>query len=617
LLASNRFNSDFGGCVAFLAASKQPHGVTADRTEFLGRLGSLRSPAALGRIGLASAVNAGLDPCAAIQLHVDLAPGATEEVFFLIGEGANRKESLALIGQLQKQGQVESTWEAVRQQWDDLLGAITVETPDPGMDLMLNRWLLYQTLSCRLWGRTALYQSSGAFGFRDQLQDVLALLHTRPGIARAHILEAARHQFEAGDVLHWWNPPVGRGVRTRFSDDLLWLPFVTAEYVAATGDETLLNETIPFLKGEALKPDEMERYSQFETTEEAYSLYEHCRRALAKGTTAGAHGLPLMGTGDWNDGMNRVGIEGRGESIWLGWFLQATLKRFASLLPLMNDDPAPYLGQAEGYSRALAAHAWDGDWYLRAFYDDGSKLGTHADEECQIDSIAQSWAVLSGGADLAQAAQAMESVYRMLVKQAEQMVLLFTPPFDKSERDPGYIKGYLPGVRENGGQYSHAAIWSAWAFAELGQGERAMQLFQMLNPVSHTATPGQLERYKVEPYVIVADIYSAPAQAGRGGWTWYTGSSGWMYRLGLEAILGITRVGQALKVDPCIPGDWPGFKVEYRFGAAHYMINVENPHKLNRSTVHGQVWLDGKQLPDGLIPLVDDGLQHQVRVAIE
>ncbi len=362
--------------MAFLAANKKPHGVTADRTEFLGRKGSLRAPAALGRIGLESKVNAGLDPCAVIQLHVDLPPGATEEVFFLIGEGANRADSLALIGQFQAEGQIEAAWQSVQQQWDDILSAITVETPDPGMDLMLNRWLLYQTLSCRLWGRTALYQSSGAFGFRDQLQDVLALLHTRPDLVRAQILEAARHQFEAGDVLHWWNPPAGRGVRTRFSDDLLWLPYVTAEYVTATGDKSILNESIPFLKGELLKPEEAERYSQYESTTKTYTLYEHCRRALEKGATSGAHGLPLMGAGDWNDGMNRVGVDGRGESIWLGWFLYATLKRFAPLAVLMDENPSPYLDQAENYSRALEAQAWDGDWYLRAFYDDGSRLGS-------------------------------------------------------------------------------------------------------------------------------------------------------------------------------------------------------------------------------------------------
>ena len=612
LLASNRFNSEFGERVAFLAANKKPHGVTADRTEFLGRLGSLTNPAALGRIGLASAVNAGLDPCAAIQLHVDLAPGAVEEVFFLLGEGANRAESLALIEKIQTAGEVDSIWKAVQSQWDDILNAITVKTPDPGMDLMLNRWLLYQTLSCRLWGRTALYQSSGAFGFRDQLQDVMAVLLSRPDLARAHILEAASHQFEAGDVQHWWNPPADRGIRTRISDDPLWLPYVTAEYVSVSGDTSILSEAIPFLKGEVLKPTEMERYALFESTDKTFSLYEHCRRAMEKGTTSGVNGLPLMGTGDWNDGMNRVGVEGRGESIWLGWFLYATLKRFSTLAAQMKDDPAPFLQQAEKLTQALEAHAWDGDWYLRAYYDDGKLLGSHENSECRIDSIAQSWSVLSEAGEPKRAAQAMESVNRLLVKQAEQMVLLFTPPFDKTGDDPGYIKGYLPGVRENGGQYTHAAIWSAWAFAELGQGDRAGDLFHLLNPTNHADTPEKIRRYKVEPYVMAADIYSQFPNGGMGGWTWYTGSSGWMYRLGIEAILGITRTGAALTINPCIPSSWPEFKVDYRFGNTHYQISVENPQNINRGVK--QVLLDGKPLPGNQVPLVEDRLPHEVQV---
>jgi cyclic beta-1,2-glucan synthetase len=612
LLATNRFNSEFGERVAFLAANKTPHGVTTDRTEFLGRLGSLQAPAALGRIGLASAVNAGLDPCAAIQLHVDLAPGAAEEVFFLIGEGANRAESLALIGQVQEQGRVELLWQAVQQHWDDILNTITVETPDPGMDLMLNRWLLYQTISCRLWGRSGLYQSSGAFGFRDQLQDVLAVLHTRPGLAREQILNAAQRQFEAGDVLHWWHPPSGRGVRTRFSDDLLWLPYVTAEYVTASGDASILDEKIPFLVAEPLRPEEVERYGQYNPTAEGVTLYEHCRRAIEKGSTSGVHGLPLMGAGDWNDGMNRVGVGGHGESIWLGWFLHATLTRFSSLCGLMKDDPEPYHQQAARLTRALELHTWDGGWYLRAFYDDGSRLGSGENNECRIDSIAQSWAVLSQAADPLRAARAMESVDRLLVRDADQLILLLTPPFDKTAHNPGYIQGYPPGVRENGGQYTHAAIWTAWAFAMLGQGDRAGALFRLLNPVYHADTPEKAQRYMVEPYGIAADIYSQPPNTGTGGWTWYTGSAGWMYRLGIEAILGITCVGKSLNINPCIPGNWPGFKVDYRFGTAHYMISVENPEGANRGI--RQILLNGILLPDNRIPLTDDGRQHTLRV---
>ncbi len=553
-------------------------------------------------------------PAAAIQLHVDLAPGQVEEVYFLLGQGANHEESLALIGEYQDQEKIKSAWQSVHKLWDDILGTITVQTPDAGMDLMLNRWLLYQTLGCRVWGRTALYQSSGAFGFRDQLQDVLALLHSRPDLTREQIINSAQHQFEAGDVLHWWNPPSGRGVRTRFSDDLLWLPYVTAEYVTATGDQSILMERIPFLKGEPLKPEEVDRYSQFEATTELYTLYEHCRRALEKGSTAGVHSLPLMREGDWNDGMNRVGVEGRGESVWLGWFLHATLMRFATLCVLMKDDPEPYQQQAEKLSQALETHAWDGNWYLRAFYDDGSLLGSSTNMECQIDSIAQSWAVLSGAANPVRAGQAMKSVNKLLINRADQMIMLLTPPFDKTSHDPGYIKGYLPGVRENGGQYTHAAIWNVWAYASLGQGDRAQALYHLLNPIYHSDTPEKVARYKTEPYNIAADIYSVPPHTGNGGWTGYTGSAGWMYRLGMEAILGISRAGNMLKINPCIPKDWSGYKITYQFGSTRYLINVENPDSVNQGVQ--RVLLDGKALTDDRIPLSKDGEQHRVQVLL-
>jgi len=614
LLTKNAYNSEFGERIAFLATSKKPHGLTADRDEFLGRLGNFCSPAALGRIGLASNVHAGLDPCAAIQMHVDLEPGQEEEVFFLLGEGKDRAESISLISKYQTQGQIEQAWRAVSRQWEDLLGNITVHTPDAGMDLLLNRWLLYQTISCRLWGRTALYQSSGAFGFRDQLQDVLAVLHTRPQLARAHIMKAAGRQFEAGDVLHWWHPPSGRGVRTRFSDDLLWLPFVTAEYIKFTGDASILDERIPFLKADTLKPDEVERYGQYQVSEETYSLYEHCRRAIQKGSTAGSHGLPLMGTGDWNDGMNQVGAKGQGESVWLGWFLHATVTRFARLCDLQKDNSAQYRRQAESLARALETHAWDGNWYLRAYYDDGSRLGTSMDSECSIDSIAQSWAVLSEAANSRRALDAMESVNRLLVREADRLILLLEPAFDKTKRDPGYIKGYPPGVRENGGQYTHAAVWAAWAVAKLGQGDQAEELFRLLNPIYHADSPENVARYQVEPYGIAADVYSGPPYTGMGGWTWYTGSAGWMYRLGVEGILGISREGNTLVIDPCIPRKWPEYQVVYRFGGTTYKIQVKNPEGVNRGV--RQAWMDEEALQECRIPLTDDGQQHEIQLIL-
>ncbi|MDQ4078141.1 MAG: glycosyl transferase family 36, partial [Chloroflexota bacterium] len=616
LLAQNPYNEEFGERVAFMTTSQEPHGLTTDRTEFLGRMGSLRQPAALERVGLAGTVRPGVDPCAVMQLHIDLQPGEAQEVYFLLGEGANREEALRLVERFQEPEQVEEAWETLNAFWDKLLGTVTVNTPDPAMNLLLNRWLLYQDLSCRIWGRSAFYQSSGAFGFRDQLQDVMALLHAAPELAREQILLAARHQFEEGDVLHWWHPPSGRGVRTRIRDDLLWLPFVTAHYVAATGDRAILTEEAPFLQGEALAPDEEERYGHYEHTEQRYTIYEHCRRALAKGTTTGPHGLPLIGAGDWNDGMNRVGIEGRGESVWLGWFLYATLMRFAALAEQMGDEAqaAIYREQAEAYRQAIEAHAWDGAWYRRAYYDDGTPLGSSQNRECRIDSIAQSWAVLSGAGDPERAAQAMESVAEHLVREDDRLLLLFTPPFDKTPKDPGYIKGYLPGIRENGGQYTHAALWAVWAFAAMGDGDRAEALFRLLNPIYHSHTGDKAMRYRVEPYVVAADLYGVPPHVGRGGWTWYTGSGGWMYRLGVEAILGLRREGEMLRVEPSIPKAWPGYELTYQYGESIYQIRVENPEGLNRGVK--RVELDGEVVVEGAIPLVNDGRRHKVVVVM-
>jgi len=614
LLARNSYNSEFGGRLAFLASSLAPHGLTADRTEFLGRLGDRRRPAALQRIGLAGTVQPGTDPCAAIQVHIDLAPGEAAEFHFLVGQGDDRQAAMAALQRYRTPESVAAAWNAVQERWDSLLGAVTVETPEPAMDIMLNRWLLYQSLSCRIWGRSGFFQSSGAFGFRDQLQDVLALLHTAPELARDQILRAAAHQFEEGDVLHWWHPPSGRGVRTHIADDLLWLPFVTAHYVETTGDESILSEAAPYLRGDELAPGEDERYGHFETTEEVASLYDHCRAAIRRASTRGSHGLPLMGGGDWNDGMNRVGIQGKGESVWLGWFLYDTLTRFAAIAKLKGDIESfdVWKAQAEELQGALEKSAWDGDWYRRAYYDAGAPMGSRESLECQIDSISQSWAALSGAGDPERVRQALTSVRQRLVRDEDRLILLLEPPFDRTPLDPGYIKGYPPGIRENGGQYTHAATWLACAYASRGDGTQAEALYQLLNPIHHADTTEKAERYRGEPYVVAADIYSVPPHVGRAGWTWYTGSAAWLHRLGLEYILGLSRRHDRLAIRPAIPGHWEGYKLSYRHGTAIYHITVTNPDRVDAGV--RTVMVDGEVVPGNEWQLRDDGREHTVEV---
>ncbi|MEA4909946.1 MAG: hypothetical protein VB089_20155, partial [Anaerolineaceae bacterium] len=614
LFAANRYNTEFGERVAFLGASRKLHGMTTDRKEFLGRLGDLSSPAALKRIGLANSVRPGNDPCGALQIHLDIPAGGVERFHFVLGQGEDRRHAQSLVEKYQRPDAAGQAWEAAREKWERILETVQVETPDPAMNLLLNRWLLYQTLSCRIWGRSAFYQSSGAYGFRDQLQDVLAAMFADPLTTRGHILRAARHQFEAGDVLHWWHPPSGRGVRTRFSDDLLWLPYVTAHYALATGDFDILDEEIPFLIGALLEPDQDERYDQYSPSSQLYSLFEHCQRAIEKGSTQGAHGIPLMGSGDWNDGMNRVGIHGRGESIWLGWFLMDVLDAFAQVCERTGRQELAgrYRQRAQVYGQAIETHAWDGQWYLRAFYDDGTALGSQQNLECQIDAIAQTWAVISGKGDPQRQSMAMAAVMERLVRKEDGLILLFTPPFDHTLKDPGYIKGYLPGIRENGGQYTHAALWTVWALAQQGQGDKAGELFRLLSPIYHADTAEKVERYKVEPYVIAADVYGVAPHTGRGGWTWYTGSSGWMYRLGIEAILGVRRNPHGFTVEPCIPREWPGYQVTYRPGKGQFHIRVENPDAVQCGVK--AVWLDGELLTSPVIPVTGDGGEHHVRI---
>ncbi len=581
LLVTSDWNAEFGGRVAFLASKASVHGVTSDRTEFLGRRGDYARPEALERWGLSGRVDLGADPCAALQVHLDLAPGEEIETHFILGQSASRADALQLVARFRDASVVEAAWVGLQAYWDEVFGSTRVKTPEPAMDLMLNRWLLYQTLSSRVFGRTGFYQSSGAFGYRDQLQDVLALLHAAPWIARAHIVEAAAHQFEEGDVLHWWHPPSGRGVRTRCSDDLAWLPFVTAEYVAATGDAGILDEPVPFLHGEPLKPDEHDRYAQYEASSLSAPLFEHCRRAMDRAVTEGAHGLPLMGDGDWNDGMNRIGAAGRGESVWLAWFLSATMDRFAALATRRGEPAlaAMWLVHADSLRARTAEVAWDGAWYLRAFHDDGSLVGSAKSRGCRIDSIAQSWAVLGRGTpdgDEVRMRAAVRAADDDLVREADRLVLLFWPPFDSTLHDPGYVRAYPPGVRENGGQYTHAATWLGFAHAALGDGERAERIFRLLNPALRTGNAEDSARYRVEPYALAGDIYSCPPWVGRGGWSWYTGAAAWMWRLGVEAILGLRREDGHVRIAPCIPPSWKGFEAWVRVGLRTLHVVVDN-----------------------------------------
>ncbi len=618
IFARNPWSAAFGSRVAFVDLGGRQEDCTGDRRAFVGRNGTLARPSALASgARLSGTVGAGLDPCGALRTTVDIPAHGRVEIVVLLGEATDADEARSLIARY-RTANLDSVLAEVGRYWDEVLGAVQVKTPDRPMDIMLNGWLLYQTIACRVWARSAFYQASGAYGFRDQLQDGMAIAGTRPAMARAHLLRAAARQFVEGDLQHWWLPHSGQGVRTRISDDRAWLAFVVAHHVVATGDAAVLDEIVPFLEGQQLEAGEHDAFFHPTVSDETASLYEHCARALDHSLTVGAHGLPLIGTGDWNDGMNRVGEAGRGESVWLGWFLHAALEAFAPFAEARGEPERAALWRSHmvALRTAIEREAWDGDWYRRGFFDDGTLLGSAASEECRIDSIAQSWAVLSGAADPSRAEIAVASLDRELIRHKDGLALLFTPPFDKTALDPGYIKGYPPGVRENGGQYTHAATWSVMAFAALGDGDRAAGLFSLLNPINHARRRADVLRYKVEPYVIAADVYSVAPHVGRGGWTWYTGSAGWMQRAGVEAILGLRIEGDVMHLDPCIPKSWPGFEMWVRHGTARYRIVVENPEATGRGIRTAS--LDGTIVDERplRLRLVDDGAAHDIHVAL-
>ncbi len=617
LFATNPMHVLFGPRIAFIDLGGRQTEWTGDRREFIGRHGRLDRPVALNGSGpLSNRTGAGLDPCGALRTMLDVTANGSAEVVFLLGETDDAAAARALLLKY-READIDEALASVKQHWTQTLGVVQVTTPDRALDLMLNSWLIYQTLACRTWARAAFYQASGAYGFRDQLQDSMALVTARPDITRAHLLRAAARQYPEGDVQHWWVPTTGQGVRTRISDDRIWLAYAAAHYVASSGDTAILDEAVPFVDGPVLEPGADDAFTQPLITDYTASLFEHCARALDDSLALGAHGLPLIGTGDWNDGMNRVGADGRGESVWLGWFLYATLTAFA---PYASErDPARasrWLSHAATLREALERNAWDGAWYRRGYFDDGTPLGSELADECRIDSIAQSWSVMSGAADPARAEQAMASVLTELIRSDDKLALLFTPPFARTAHDPGYIMAYPPGVRENGGQYTHAATWSVFALAKLGKGDAAAALLALLNPVHLASSATGMQRYKVEPYVIAADVYSVAPHIGRGGWTWYTGAAGWLYRAGLEAVLGFHQQGAMLTIAPCIPASWPRYDLVFNYRSSRYEIGVENPSSVTGGVL--AIVIDGQPSPpdEQHIAMLDDGRTHQVQITL-
>ncbi|AKL94015.1 glycosyltransferase [Clostridium aceticum] len=617
VLIRNPYNSDFPGRIAFATVSEKIGSYTCDRQEFIGFEGSLSDPAALKREGFSNKAGAGYDPCVALQVIVNLQANAEREIVCLFGQSENIEEINRMVNQYKNINNSKNALEEVKNYWLELVDTIQVKTPDLSMNLMLNQWLLYQTISCRIWARSAFYQSGGAYGFRDQLQDAMNMVYPLAEATREQILLHCAHQFVEGDVQHWWHPGAGdKGIRTRFSDDLLWLPFAVVEYLHNTGDYSILEEEVQFLEEEPLREHEDERYGIPRISEEKASVYEHCIRAIERGLQFGENGIPLMGSGDWNDGMNTVGNKGKGESVWLGWFLYTILNGFAEVCNRMQEEERSkrYIDFAKKIAEAIEKNAWDGGWYIRAFYDDGSPLGSSQNTECKIDSLAQSWSIISEGGREDRSKKAMEAVEQYLVKKDEGLILLFTPPFDKSEQNPGYIKGYVPGVRENGGQYTHAATWVIKAFAMAGEGDKAWELFNLINPINHTRTSLECATYKLEPYVMAADVYAVSPHTGRGGWSWYTGVSGWMYKVGVESILGLKKNEDKLFIDPCIPKDWQQYEMRYRYKNTYYHITVKNPNGTNHQVK--EIQLDGIKVQEEYILLVDDQKEHKVEVML-
>ena len=608
ILVRNPYNNEFAHRVSFLSLGGDidinEQSYTCDRREFLGRNGSYDKPESLKRTGLSNSSGAGFDPCSAIMSRVVLSPGEEKTIVFLLGESENSDKAKNIIRKFNSTKASIDALEMVTSFWSKMLAGIQITTPDDSMNILVNNWLPYQVLSCRIWGRTALYQSGGAYGFRDQLQDVMSMIYLDPKIARKQIVMHSQRQFIEGDVQHWWHPPTDRGVRTKCSDDLVWLPFVVNFYIKKTGDYSILNEKVCFIESDQLEDKQVDLYNQPDISDEKASVYEHCARALDISLTAGRHGFPLIGSGDWNDGMNRVGHGGSGESVWLAWFLHLVINEFIPHCRQFKDQlrVERYIKYLNKLKLSIDQNAWDGEWYRRAFFDDGSPLGSILNEECQIDSISQSWSVLSGADNKLRSKQAMASLEHKLINWNDKIINLLTPAFDKSNVDPGYIKGYLPGVRENGGQYTHAAIWVIMAYAEMGDGEKATKLFHLLNPINHSLNLNDAFKYKVEPYVLAADVYGSGSHVGRGGWSWYTGSASWMYRCAIESILGFELNSNRFKINPRVPASWNSYRIVYLYKKTRYVITLKRDDD-NCQYVENE-WIE----------MIDDGSEHLIEV---
>ncbi|MGC4101978.1 GH36-type glycosyl hydrolase domain-containing protein [Ferruginibacter sp.] len=613
ILASNAYNTEFDNRVAFFDADDVNKTITADRTEFIGRNGTVANPDGLNRARLSGRTGAGLDPCAAIQIAVELAEDQEKQVVFRLGAGKNIHDTLNIIRRFEGSAAAGEALQRVQDFWQKALSAVQVATPDPSINILMNGWLNYQTLASRIWARSGFYQSGGAFGYRDQLQDVLSLIHSQPSLVKEQIILCASRQFKEGDVQHWWHPPMGRGVRTTCSDDFLWLPYVTSRYVVATGDHSILDIPVNFLEGRLLNAGEESYYDLPIRSDKQATVYEHCVRAIEHGLDFGEHGLPLIGSGDWNDGMDKVGHHGKGESVWLAFFLYDIIMKFIDIATLKNDQF--FIGKCREAATTLRSniqtHAWDGEWYRRAYFDDGTPLGSKENEECKIDSIAQSWSVISGAGTPEYQAMAMNAAEKYLVKKEDGILQLFDPPFNRSAVYPGYIKGYVPGVRENGGQYTHAAVWLIMAYAIMGDNRRTWELLQIVNPLNHGRDAASIDKYKTEPYVIAADVYAEPLHKGQGGWTWYTGSAGWMYQLLCESFIGLQRRGERLYFAPCVPKEWDTLKVQYRYISTLYNIEL----LLNQDN-NTHIVVNGHDIGDDFITLVDDGFTHEVKVTV-